>query len=65
MPKYHPCKVGTIPAIIHLRYHYRIRVGLRIEYRMREHDSGGWQEGWIYEVHDDGYFKVRHSELRE
>jgi len=48
--------LGSIPARVQLFRAYRIRLGLRIKFRKEgEHN---WQFGWIYEVHENGYFKM-------
>ena len=52
-----PCKVGTFPRSIYLYRKYRIRVGLKIIYRYA--DERQWRIGYVWEVHSNGYFKVR------
>lgn len=59
MIKYHPCKIGTQPALIQLYRGYRIRVGLIIKYRF-EGEHGKWRQGRIWSVRKDGFFHVSH-----
>lgn len=57
MAKIHPGKVGTILALIVLRYNYRIEVGKRILFRY-DGELHNWREGKIERVHDNGWFAI-------
>lgn len=59
-PKFHNCKVGTIPARIMIRGRHRIEVGARIQFRLEKDapNVGQWTHGIIDKVNPDGYFFV-------
>jgi len=58
--KFVPCKIGTIPDVIWLRYKYKLRVGLRIQYR-KHGESTNWHIGYIWKVNPNGFFFVAHD----
>lgn len=55
--KVHPCKVGTVPGLVILRYNYKIEPNKRIVFRNADYGTK-WQTGIITEVNDDGYFFI-------
>lgn len=58
--KFVPCKIGTIPDLIWLRYKYKLRVGLKIQYR-KHGESTKWRVGYVWKVNPNGYFFVVHD----
>lgn len=54
------CKIGTIPNLIWLRYKYRLRVGLKIQYR-KEGEYSKWHVGYVWKVNPNGFFFVAHD----
>ena len=52
------CKVGTIPSLIHLRYRYKPREGLRIEFCYYD-QPGKWLPGIIDKVLPNGYLFIQ------
>lgn len=55
--KKHPCKIGTIPSLVILKYRYKIKVGKRIIFR-EDQIGSKWMRGKITQVNDNGYFFV-------
>ena len=53
-----PCKLGTMPALIQLRFGYRIREGLLIQFRHGGEGYEKWHVGRVWKVNPDGYFFV-------
>jgi hypothetical protein len=56
-PKTYSVKVGTIPAAIVLRRAYKLRVGLKIEFRDWKRPRA-WQRGKIERINPDGYMFI-------
>lgn len=58
MARERPCKVGTIPSLVILRYRYNIEPGKRIVFRMAAHGTR-WETSIVDRVNENGYFFVR------
>lgn len=56
MVEYHSCKLGTVPAEVQLFRAYRVRPGIRLKFRKKGDHK--WRFGWVYDVLEDGYFKM-------
>lgn len=51
-----PCKIGTVPGLVYLYRHYRLRPGLFIKFR--DWTSPMWQGGIVWRVNSDGFFFI-------
>jgi len=51
-----PCKLGTVPALVHIDGRSRVAVGRYI--RVQEARGGKWSQVYVTEVHPDGHFKA-------
>jgi len=54
-PKLYSCKIGTVPALVILRYNYKLVPGKRIEVRYPQPNTK-WQTVMIDRINPDGYF---------
>jgi hypothetical protein len=56
LDKARPCKLGTVPTLVHLHGSDRLEVGKRV--RIKEREGDRWHRVLVTAVHLDGYFKA-------
>ena len=58
--KVYPCKLGTIPEFVNLRYNYKLEVGKIVKFKREREGQNQWKDGIIEDVHPSGYFRLSH-----
>lgn len=56
LDKARPCKLGTMPALVHVHGRDKIAIGSCV--RVQEIEGGRWNRVLITAVHIGGYFKA-------